>query len=117
MYMAISEVTPSYITINLYNNEDDYFFGFIEISIMDDCYTISGQINHFEVNADIELLETRKRKLRAVFINLREMFLEEQLPLKLDRPVYILDDELISRDAIKYMKLKRVPRYCGYYFI
>ena len=117
MYMSIVETTPDYITINLYDKRDDYFFGYLDISILPDCYVISGRVNKFEIGAEIELLETRKRKLRAIFINLREMILEEQTPLKLDRPVLILDDELISRDAIKYMKLKRVPRYCGYYFI
>ena len=117
MYKTIVEQTSDYITINLYDKADDYFFGYIDISILDDCYVISGRVNKFEINADIELFETRKRKLRAIFINLQQDFLEGRIPLELNRPVLILDDELISRDAIKYMKLKRVPRYCGYYFI
>ena len=117
MYRTIAEQTPDYLTINLYDKADDYFFGYIDIIVNDDCYVISGRINKFEIDADIELFETRKRKLRAVFINLREDFLEGKIPLELNRPVLILDDELISRDAIKYMKLNRVPRYCGFYFI
>ena len=117
MYMTIAEQTPDYLTINLYDKADDYFFGYIDIIINEDCYVISGRINKFEIDADIDLFETRKRKLRIIFANLKDMFLKGEIPLELNRPVLILDDELISRDAIRYMQLKRVPRYCGYYFI
>ena len=117
MYTTLVEKTADYITFNLYDKKDNYFFGYIDIIINPDCYVISGRVNKFEIDAEIELFETRKRKLRAMFLNLREDFLKGRIPLELNRPVLILDNELISRDAIKYMKLERVPRYCGYYFI
>ncbi len=117
MYMAIAETTPDYITFNLYDKKDDYFFGYIDIIINSDCYIISGRVNKFEIDAEIDLLLTRKRKLAEIFDTVKAQFLNGEIGLPLDRKVLILEDELISRDYIVSRKLKRVPRYCGYYFI
>ena len=117
MYIAIAEQTPDYLTINLYDKHNNYFFGFLDISIYQDCYTISGKVNHFERYEEIELFETRKKKLRTLFSDLKLMLINGTIPLKLDRPVLILADELISKDAIKYMELKKIARYNGYLFI
>lgn len=104
-------------TFNLYDKEDSYFFGFIEILEMNDSYVITGQINGFDRYAEIPLFDIRKEKLRVVFQTLQDMILNNTLPLNKEKPIYILADETISKDAIQSMKLKRVPRYCGYYFI
>lgn len=117
MYMTIAEQTPDYLTINLYDKKDDYFFGYIDIIINSDCYIISGRVNKFEIDAEIDLLLTRKRKLAEIFDTIKEQFLNGEIGLPLDRKVLILEDELISRDYIKSANLKKVPRYCGYYFI
>ena len=116
MYMTYKENEDCY-TINMYDTKDDYFFGFIEIVDNVDCYVISGQVNHFERDAEVDLFETRKHKLHQCFERIQSMIKKGAIPLDKSKPVLILDDELISRDAIKRMKLKRVPRYCGYYFI
>ena len=117
MYMTIAEKTADYVTLNLYDKKDNYFFGYIDIMINPDCYVLSGRVNKFEINAEIELLLTRQRKLAEIFDSIKKQFLNGEIDLPLDRKVLILDDELISRDYIKARKLKRVPRYCGYYFI
>ena len=117
MYMTLADKTPDYITLNLYDKKDDYFFGYIDIIVYPDCYVISGRVNKFEIDADIELLLTRKRKLGEIFDTVKAQFLNGEIGLPLDRKVFIMSDELISRDYIESRKLKRVPRYCGYYFI
>ena len=109
--------TNTYI-IDLFDYDDKYYFGFIEIFEDEVCYVISGKVNHFERNDEIQLFETRKEKLRKVFKAIKSFILTGDIPLDIkNKRVLILDDELISRDAIEHMKLKRVPRYCGYYFI
>ena len=117
MYMTLVEKTADYITLNLYDKKDNYFFGYIDIIINPDCYVISGRVNKFEIDAEVELLLTRKRKLAEIFDTIKAQFLNGEIGLPLDRKVFIMSDELISRDYIESRKLKRVPRYCGYYFI
>ena len=56
MYMTLVEKTADYITLNLYDKKDNYFFGYIDIMINPDCYVISGRVNKFEIDAEIELL-------------------------------------------------------------
>ncbi len=116
MYMTYKENKDGCV-INMYDTKDDYFFGFIEIMNQGDFYVISGQVNHFERNDEVDLFETRKYKLHNCFERIQSMIKKGALSIDRNKPVYILDDELISRDAIKRMDLKRVPRYCGYYFI
>ena len=117
MYMTYKENNGDY-TINLYDSKDNYFFGFIEIFDNVDCYIITGQVNHFDRDAEVDMFETRKHKLHNMFVILQSMIKKGSIPLDIeDKRVLILDDELISRDAIQRMKLQRVPRYCGYYFI
>ena len=109
--------TNTYV-IDLFDYKNDYYFGFIEIFENDDCYVISGEVNHFGRNDEIELFETRKEKLRVIFKAIRTFIRTGDIPLDINnKRVLILSDELISRDAIEFMKLERVPRYCGYYFI
>lgn len=115
MYIEHKEDNGNYI-VNFYDKKDDYFFGFVEIIDNEDCYVISGQVNHFERDAEVDLFESRKHKLHIAFIILQSTIKRGIINTK-GKPVLILDDELISRDAIKRMNLKRVPRYCGYYFI
>ncbi len=115
MYMTYKEENGDYI-INLYDSKDDYFFGFIEIFDNVDCYVISGQVNCFDRDAEVDMFETRKNKLYNMFVILQSMIKKGVIDIK-GKQVLILDDELISRDAIRRMELKRVPRYCGYYFI
>ena len=117
MYMTIKERTEDYYVINLKDKDTDYLFGEIVISIFSDHYAISGEVNHFEIDADIKLFDTRIKKLCYIFEELKWRFLDGSLGLPLDRPVYIVSDELISRDYIKLSNLRKVPRYCGYYFI
>ena len=117
MYMTLAEKTSDYITLNLYDKRDDYFFGYIDIIINSDCYIISGRVNKFEIDAEIDLLLTRKRKLAEIFDTIKEQFLNGEIGIPLDRKVLILENELISRDYIVSRKLRRVPRFCGYYFI
>ena len=81
-----------------------------------DCYVITGRVIHFEVDAEVELFESRKKKLHNMFVTLQSMIKKGVIDTK-GKPVLILSDELISRDAIRRMELQRVPRYCGYYFI
>lgn len=116
MYMTYKENNGDY-TINMYDVKDDYFFGYIDLFDNGDCYVITGRVNKFEVDAEIDLFETRKHKLHQCFERIQSMIKKGAIPLDENKPVLILDDELISRDAIRRMKLKRVPRYCGYYFI
>ena len=117
MYMTLVEQTADYFTFNLYDKKDNYFFGYIDIIINSDCYVISGRVNKFEIDAEVELFLTRKRKLAEIFDTIKTQFLNGEIGLPLDRKVLILENELISRDYIASRKLKRVPRYCGYYFI
>jgi hypothetical protein len=118
MYIDTRALKDGSFVIDLFDKKDNYYFGFIEIEKQFNCYVVSGKINHFEKNDIIDLFETRKEKLRNIFVAIQAMILEGAIPIDLNEyEVYILDDELISRDFIKSEKLKRVPRYCGYYFI
>ena len=74
MYMTLAEKTADYITLNLYDKKDNYFFGYVDIIINPDCYVISGRVNKFEIDAEIELLLTRKRKLAEIFDLLKHNF-------------------------------------------
>lgn len=115
MYMTYKEDNGDYI-VNFYDKKDDYFFGYVDLFDNGDCYIITGRVNKFEVDAEVDLFESRKHKLHIVFVILQSTIKRGLIDTK-GKPVLILDDELISRDAIKRMGLKRVPRYCGYYFI
>ena len=117
MYMTYKQDSNGDYIINLYDKKDDYLFGYLDLFDNGDCYIITGRVIHFEVDAEIDLFETRKHKLHQCFEKLQSMIKKGAIPLDKSKPVLILDDELISKDAIKRMKLKRVPRYCGYYFI
>ena len=117
MYMTYKQDDNGDYIINLYDKKNDYLFGYLDLFDNEDCYIITGRVIHFEVDADVKLFGTRKQKLYEMFVKLQSMIKEGEIPLDKNKPVLILDDELISRDAIRRMELKRVPRYCGYYFI
>lgn len=117
MYMTYKRDDEGDYTINLYDSSNDYLFGYLDLFDNVDCYVITGRVIHFEVDAEVELFESRKKKLHNMFVELQSMIKKGAIPLDKSKPVLILDDELISRDAIRRMELKRVPRYCGYYFI
>lgn len=117
MYMTYKRDDEGDYIINLYDSSNDYLFGYLDLFDNVDCYVITGRVIHFEVDAEVELFGTRKQKLYEMFVKLQSMIKKGEIPLDKSKPVLILDDELISRDAIKRMELKRVPRYCGYYFI
>lgn len=117
MYLTYKQDSNGDYVINLHDKKDDYLFGYLDLFDNEDCYVITGRVIHFEVDAEVALFESRKKKLHNMFVKLQSMIKEGEIPLDKSKPVLILDDELISRDAIKRMNLKRVPRYCGYYFI
>ena len=116
MYMTYKQDDNGDYIINLYDKKNDYLFGYLDLFDNEDCYIITGRVIHFEVDADVKLFGTRKQKLYEMFVKLQSMIKEGEIDTQ-GKQVLILSDELISRDAIRRMDLKRVPRYCGYYFI
>ncbi len=116
MYMTLNQDNNGDYIVNMYDCKDDYFFGYVEIFDNVDCYIITGRVNKFDVSAEVDMFETRKNKLHHIFVLIQSMIKEGAIDTK-GKPVLILDDELISRDAIRRMELQRVPRFCGYYFI
>lgn len=117
MYMTLKSKDQYEYIISFMDKQTKLEFGEIAIELFDDYYLITGKVNHFEIDANVQLFHSRIIKLCKLFDELKESFINGTLGLPLDRPVYIASDELISRDYIQINRLKRVPRYCGYYFI
>ena len=63
MYMTYKQEDNGDYIINMYDSKDNYFFGYVEIFDNVDCYVITGQVNHFEKDAEVDLFNIRKNKL------------------------------------------------------